>query len=86
MNKKSSHDSDDDLNIPQTPASFFKTAVVGKYYKEYAGRHGEKSIAAVILEDDVAAVFKDSKSVNDVLRAIIRNLPETELKKLKRTA
>jgi hypothetical protein len=86
MKKKSKHDSGDELDIPETPGSFYKTAVIGKYYNEYVRRRGAKPVVAVVLEEDVAAVFKDSKSVNDVLRAIIQNLPKADLKKLKRTA
>ena len=32
---------------------------------------------AVILDPDVAKYFRDSKSVNRVLRAIIMNMPQT---------
>lgn len=32
---------------------------------------------AVILDPDVAEYFRDSKSVNRVLRAIIMNMPQT---------
>jgi len=35
-----------------------------------------KSVVAVVLEPDVAAVFKSSKAVNTLLRSVIDALPE----------
>jgi hypothetical protein len=41
--------------------------VRGKYYKEYL-----KGANVVLLEPDVAAVFRDSESVNQALRVLIK--------------
>lgn len=77
MKKQSKRGSaaDDDQEIPPTPPEFFKKATMGKYYKEYVSRRGRKPFMAVTLEEDVAAVFQDSDSVNNLLRAVIQNLP-----------
>jgi hypothetical protein len=88
MKKQSKKNSavDDDLEIPETPPSFFKKAVMGKYYNEYVRQHGRRPVMAVTLEEDVAAVFKDSASVNSVLRAIIKSLPATNMRKRRKSA
>ena len=45
----------------------FSKGVRGKYFKRYqAGSN------VVILDPEIAAVFKDSESVNDALRALIK--------------
>jgi hypothetical protein len=77
---------DDDLEIPETPPEFFKNAVVGKYYNEYVRRHGRRPVKAVTLEEDVAVVFKDSESVNNVLRALIKNFPAGNIRKRRKSA
>jgi hypothetical protein len=76
--------SDDDLEIAPTPPEFFKSAAMGRHYKEYS--HGANTVRLVTLAEDVAAVFKDSKSVNGVLRAIIRSMPQTSAKRRKKSA
>ena len=84
MKKKSEENlsvKDDDLAIPPTPQGFFKKGVMGKYYREYIREHGRKPVRAVTLEEDVAAVFKDSESVNNVLRAIIVSMPVVKKRK-----
>ena len=43
----------------------------------FAGKIGQ-DLLMVCLDADVAAVFKTSESVNQVLRAIITSLPTTE--------
>jgi hypothetical protein len=89
MKSKSKEDSvanDDDLDIPPTPPDFFKNAVMGKYYHEYVRRHGRKPVRAVTLEEDVAAVFRDSESVNNVLRAIILSMSGTKKRKKRKAA
>jgi hypothetical protein len=45
----------------------FSGGVRGKYYKQYT----EESSNVVLLEPDVAEVFKDSASVNQALRVLI---------------
>jgi hypothetical protein len=87
MKKKSNESyaaSDNGLEIAPTPPEFFKSATMGRHYKEYS--QGASLVRLVTLEEDVAAVFKDSKSVNGVLRAIIKNLPQTNVKKRKKSA
>jgi hypothetical protein len=49
----------------------------GKYYKQY--RDGTN---IVLLAPDVAAVFKNDEAVNDILRAVIRNMPGKGKKKV----
>lgn len=45
----------------------FSKGVRGKYFKRYqAGSN------VIILDPEIAAVFKDSESVNDALRTLIR--------------
>lgn len=45
----------------------FSKGVRGKYFKRYqAGSN------VVILDPEIAAVFKDSESVNDALRSLIK--------------
>lgn len=44
----------------------FRTAIRGKYAQQYAA-----GTNLVFLDPDVAAVFSDSKSVNEALRALI---------------
>jgi hypothetical protein len=45
----------------------FSKGVRGKYFKRYqAGSN------VVILDPEIAAVFKDSESVNDALRSLMR--------------
>ncbi len=55
-------DSDDDM----LPEYDFTGAVRGKYYKRY--RQGTN---VVLLDPDVAAVFRDSAAVNDALRFLV---------------
>lgn len=44
----------------------FSQGVRGKYYDRY--REGTN---VILLDPDVASVFKDQKQVNDILRALI---------------
>jgi len=45
----------------------FSKGVRGKYYQQY-----QKGTNVILLEADVAEVFKDSESVNQALRALIQ--------------
>ena len=45
----------------------FSTGVRGKYAKRYA-----EGTNVVVLAPDVAAMFPDSQSVNDALRALVQ--------------
>ncbi len=87
MKKKSNKGSEkpsENLDVAPTPPGFFGKAVMGKYHGQYV--QGRKVVRAVNLEEDVAAVFKDSNSVNKVLRAIITSLPQGNSRKRKKSA
>jgi len=45
----------------------FSTGVRGKYAKRFS-----KGTNLIVLDPDVAKVFKDSKAVNNVLRALAK--------------
>lgn len=45
----------------------FRGGVRGKYYEQY-----QQGTNVVLLDADVAEVFRDSESVNQALRALIR--------------
>jgi hypothetical protein len=50
------------------------------YRRANANRFAEKmseGVVAVVLEPDVAAVFKSSKTVNALLRSVIAAMPES---------
>ena len=49
----------------------------------FAGRTHSKPVV-IVLDQDVAKVFKDGQSVNAVLRAIIKALPATRVTSTKR--
>ena len=49
------------------PEYDFSGGVRGKFYKEYM-----KGTNVVLLDPDVAEVFPDSQTVNEVLRALAR--------------
>jgi hypothetical protein len=70
-------EADDDLPASLDPQ---KLRFVGVGLKALPPYRGSRAVAgarpvAVTLADDVAAVFKDSTSVNNVLRAIILSMP-----------
>ena len=51
------------------------------YTKAKPNRFAEKmteGVVAVVLEPDVAAVFKSSEAVNAVLRSVIAAMPESK--------
>jgi hypothetical protein len=62
MSPKRSRAHDDDLR----PEYDFRHGIRGKYLERY--RQGTN---VVLLDPDVAAVFKDRASVNDALRALV---------------
>jgi hypothetical protein len=62
MSPKRKPDDEDDL----LPEYDFSGAVRGKYYERY--RQGTN---VVLLDPDVAAVFRDSAVVNDTLRSLV---------------
>ena len=62
MNQRRKAESDDDL----LPEYDFKGAVRGKYYERY--RQGTN---VVLLDPDIAAVFRDSAAVNQTLRLLV---------------
>ena len=62
MSPKRKPDYDDDV----LPEYDFSGAVRGKYYERY--RQGTN---VVLLDPDVAAIFRDSAAVNDTLRSLV---------------
>ena len=62
MRKRRIANSDDEM----LPEYDFRGAVRGKYYERY--RRGTN---VVLLDPDVAAVFRDSVAVNDALRLLV---------------
>ena len=62
MSQRRKAESDDDL----LPEYDFSGAVRGKYYERY--RQGTN---VVLLDPDIAAVFRDSAAVNDTLRLLV---------------
>lgn len=62
MSQRRKTDSDDDM----LPEYDFTGAVRGKYYERY--RQGTN---VVLLDPDVAAVFRNSATVNDTLRLLV---------------
>jgi hypothetical protein len=74
----------------KTPVSKKRETVRDPMRKEYRFdyRHAKpnrfakkmsKSVVAVVLEPDVAAVFKSSEAVNALLRSVIAALPAPKL-------
>ena len=57
------------------PEYDFSGAVRGKHYKAY-----QKGTNVVLLDPDIAKVFKDSESVNHALRMLLE-LSESEVKR-----
>lgn len=66
MNNNIYNEMDDDLR-PEYDLSRLKGGVRGKYASKY--RQGTNLI---LLEPDVAEVFKDNESVNEALRLLIK--------------
>lgn len=62
MSPKRKSEYEDDL----LPEYDFSGAVRGKYYERY--RQGTN---VVLLDPDVAAIFRDSAAVNDTLRSLV---------------
>ncbi len=47
----------------------------------FAARLKGKSVTAVVLDADVADVFKSSEAVNDLLRSVIKAMPSSTRKR-----
>ena len=62
-----SMDNDGPAKEEMRPEYDFRGGVRGKYYKQYM-----EGTNVVLLEPDVAAVFRDSESVNQALRVLIK--------------
>jgi hypothetical protein len=58
---------DDDLEIPELPASFFKKAVRGKYYARMTAKSNVVRIAS-----DLVSAFPNESSVNHALRELLK--------------
>ena len=66
MRKGSAEAMDDELR-PEYDLSQLKGGVRGKYYKRATA-----GTTLVLLEPDVAEAFPDGRTVNDVLRAVVK--------------
>lgn len=62
MNQSNSSEPDEEMRAEYD----FSSGVRGKYYKQYT-----EGTNVVLLEPDVAEVFRDSESVNQALRVLI---------------
>ena len=49
------------------------------YTKAKPNRFAEQPPVTITLDADIAAVFKDAKAVNNVLRAIVLAMPHTSI-------
>lgn len=61
-------------NDNMRPEYDLRGGVRGKYYKQY-----QEGTNVVLLDPDVAAAFRDSKSVNDALRVLINAARQLDL-------
>jgi hypothetical protein len=61
------------------PEYDLRGGVRGKYYKQYT-----EGTNVVLLDPDVAAVFRDSASVNEALRVLIKAAEQLEHPTLKK--
>ncbi|MCP4347841.1 MAG: hypothetical protein GY795_20250 [Desulfobacterales bacterium] len=66
MNRNTYNETDDDLR-PEYDLSQMKDGVRGKYASKY-----KEGTNLILLESDVAEVFKDNESVNEALRLLIK--------------
>jgi hypothetical protein len=73
MKKASAKGINDDLR-PEYDLSQVKGGVRGKYYQQY-----KEGTNVVLLDSDVAAVFRDSESVNQALRVLIKAASQLDL-------
>ncbi|MEG4320345.1 MULTISPECIES: hypothetical protein [unclassified Microcoleus] len=62
-----SQESEETVNDDMKPEYDFSGGVRGKYYQAYT-----KSSNVVILDPDVAEIFRDSASVNEALRLLAK--------------
>ena len=64
---------EDELRPQYDLRRLLKGGVRGKYYKQYM-----EGTNLVVLDPDVAAVFRDSESVNQALRVLIKAAGQLE--------
>ena len=69
MSRETKHPAEDEMR----PEYDLRGGVRGKYYKQY-----KEGTNVVLLEPDVAAVFRDSESVNQALRVLIKAAGQLE--------
>lgn len=69
MSRETKHLAEDEMR----PEYDLRGGVRGKYYKQY-----KEGTNVVLLEPDVAAVFRDSESVNQALRVLIKAAGQLE--------
>ena len=66
---------------PQTARDAMRKEYRFDYSRAKPNRFAEKmseGVVAVVLEPDVAAIFKSSKDVNALLRSVIAAMPESK--------
>lgn len=63
MSPENDHSDEDEMR----PEYDLRGGVRGKYYKQYS-----EGTNVVLLDPDVAAVFRDSESVNQALRVLMK--------------
>ena len=73
MKKGTKQKLEDDLRLEYDLRPLLKTGIRGKYARRF-----KEGTNLVLLEPDVARVFRNDKSVNEVLRLVIqlRKLPK----------
>ena len=69
MSPENNRDDEDEMR----PEYDLRGGVRGKYYKQYM-----EGTNMVLLDPDVAAVFRDSDSVNQALRVLIKAAGQVE--------
>ena len=71
MNPENSDELNDEL-LEEYDFSQMSNGVRGKYAKQY-----HEGVKLIMLEADVAKIFPDAKSVNEALRALLKNYSAT---------
>lgn len=78
MKKTSTSETRDELR-PEYDLEFTRS---NRFVKRLKG----KSVVAVVLDEDVADVFRSSEAVNDLLRSVIKAMPPRATAPAKRRA
>ena len=62
--------------VPMRPEYDFSKGVRGKYFERY-----QQGTNVVLLEPDIARVFKDSDAVNEALRGLLKLAGQVQRKR-----